>query len=256
MIARRIERRCSTPIVHCCTVASQHARGSACVRMHLRACVCVAVHLPGWITHPKRGARHCTAALGELAPPEGYSTSTHLGFLSCAPSLRVRLRRDRDASARANTETDATLANARADHRRAGRCAVGYELPRALSSPALRTMGVPLLRPRVPHCVPWGAPFATSSTACVTWGAPFTTSSPALSTMGFPFCDLESRIEHCSDSDRCADSCRCADRCAAQPHRFWSLSCNSLVRAVIRRHTQAPHTRTHAPGPPKLTHMH
>ncbi len=36
-------------------------RGRTCV-LHCR------------LTHRKRGARHCTGALGELAPPEGYST--------------------------------------------------------------------------------------------------------------------------------------------------------------------------------------
>ena len=43
----------------------------------LRACV--AVHLLGCIPHTRGGARHGTGALGELAPPEGYSTSTHVG---------------------------------------------------------------------------------------------------------------------------------------------------------------------------------
>ncbi len=65
----------------------------------------------GCMAHHNGGARHCTGALGKLAPPEGYSTSTHVGVLSCGPSLRVRLRRDADA-----------------DHRRAGRRSVGYEL--------------------------------------------------------------------------------------------------------------------------------
>jgi hypothetical protein len=86
------------------------------------------------MAHHNGGAWHCTGALSELAPPEGYSTSTHVGFLSCGPSLRARLRSDADA--RANTETDdaladahsCALADARADHRRAGRRAVGYEL--------------------------------------------------------------------------------------------------------------------------------
>jgi hypothetical protein len=55
---------------------------------------CVAVHRLGRLTHRKRGARRCTGALGELAPPEGNSTSTHAGFMSCGPSLRGRLRRD------------------------------------------------------------------------------------------------------------------------------------------------------------------
>ncbi len=126
---------------------------------------CDTVHLLGRLTHRKRGARHCTGALGELAPPEGYSTSTHAGFLSCGLSLRVRPRSDADAladtaedadtatlantaddapadapadtadaRARANTRAHAhannqnSRANARAEHRRAGRRSVGYEL--------------------------------------------------------------------------------------------------------------------------------
>jgi hypothetical protein len=40
---------------------------------------------------------------------------------------------------------------------------VPWGAPFTTSSIALRTMGLPLLRPRVPHCVPWGAPFTTSS---------------------------------------------------------------------------------------------
>ena len=96
------------------------------------------------MTHRKRNAWHCTETLGELAPPEGYSTSTHVGFLSCGPTLRVRLRSHALAdtlatalaNARANTANDTlaaahanALANARADHRCAGHCAFGYQLP-------------------------------------------------------------------------------------------------------------------------------
>ncbi len=81
-------------------------------RKSVRACV--AVHLWGYMTHRKRGARHCTGALGELAPPDGYSTSTHVGFLSCGPSLRVRLCSDALANTLANTAND-TLADALAD---------------------------------------------------------------------------------------------------------------------------------------------
>ena len=103
-----------------CTVGYLGGTPRKCVRAG------VAVHRLGCITHDNGDARHCTAALGELVPPEGYSTSTRIGFMSCGPSLRVRLRRD----ARADTAVDAR-ANARA-HRRAVRCAVGYEYPRAL----------------------------------------------------------------------------------------------------------------------------
>jgi hypothetical protein len=100
----------------------------------------------GWYGTPQEGRTvYCMGALGELAPPEGYSTSTHLGFMSCGPSPRVRPRRGTDADA--DTSTDAipadahsyALADARADHRRAGhrraghrragRRAVGYALP-------------------------------------------------------------------------------------------------------------------------------
>jgi hypothetical protein len=103
----------------------------------LRACV--AVHLLGCISHTRGGARHGTGALGKLAPPEGYSTSIHVGLLSCNPSLRVRRRSDARAEALAgaladtadDTLTDAFAheQNARTGDRRAGRCSVGYELP-------------------------------------------------------------------------------------------------------------------------------
>ncbi len=103
----------------------------------LRACV--AVHLLGCVPHTTGGARHGTGALGKLAPPEGYSTSTHVGLLSCNPSLRVRLRSDARAEALVgaladtadDTLTDAFAheQNTRAGDRRAGRCSVGYELP-------------------------------------------------------------------------------------------------------------------------------
>ena len=120
----------------------------------------VAVHLLGSMTHPIRDARHCMGTLGQLAPPEGNSTSIHVVLLSCNPSLRVRLRRDARADdARSNARADAladartgaradaladalanttddthadahacALADARAHHRRAGRCSVGYAL--------------------------------------------------------------------------------------------------------------------------------
>jgi hypothetical protein len=146
-----------------------------------RKCVraCDAVHLLGLCgTYHRR----CTTLHGS-ALLEGYSTSTHVGFKSSGPWLRVRLRRDADAyadtstddtlaNALANTSTDDTpadalantagdtpaeslastaddtLADARADHRRAGRCAVGcvsfLECPRVPSSTALRTMECPL----------------------------------------------------------------------------------------------------------------
>jgi hypothetical protein len=106
-------------------------------------CVWLCIFL-GCMTHRKRNAWHCTGTLGELAPPEGYLTSTHVGFFSCSPSLRVRLRSHALAdtlanalgNARANTADDTladahayALGNARADHRCAGHCAVGYEPP-------------------------------------------------------------------------------------------------------------------------------
>ncbi len=53
--------------------------------------------------------------------------------MSCGPSLRVHLCRDALADARANDALADARADAltltRADHRRAGRRAVGYELP-------------------------------------------------------------------------------------------------------------------------------
>jgi hypothetical protein len=52
--------------------------------------------------------------------------------MSCGPSLRARLRRDAYSYADAHT---GALGNIRADHRRAGRRSVGYEL--------LRTAGCP-----------------------------------------------------------------------------------------------------------------
>ncbi len=107
----------------------------------LRACV--AVHRLGCVSHTTGGARHGTGALGALAPPEGYSTSTHVGLLSCGPSLRVRLCSDAPADTADDTLADApadtaddTLTdafaheqNTRAGDCRAGRCSVGYELP-------------------------------------------------------------------------------------------------------------------------------
>jgi hypothetical protein len=105
------------------------------------------------MTYHNGDARHGTGALGELAPPEEYSSSTHVGLLSCGPSLRVRLRSDARAEALAGALADAaddTLTdafaheqNTRAGDRRAVRCAVG-----CVST---------LEYPRVPS-VPWGAP--------------------------------------------------------------------------------------------------
>jgi hypothetical protein len=71
-------------------------RGAPPESAYVRLTLCI---FRGCMPHRKSGARHCTGALGELAPPEGYSTSTHLGFISCGRSLRVRLRRDADADA-------------------------------------------------------------------------------------------------------------------------------------------------------------
>jgi hypothetical protein len=82
--------------------------------------------LLGCMTHHTGDARHCTGAFRKLAPPSGYSTSTHVGLLSCGPSLRVRLRRD--ALAEPLDAHACALANARAGDRRAGRCSVEYEL--------------------------------------------------------------------------------------------------------------------------------
>ncbi len=74
----------------------------------------------------------------------GSTGGVHVGVLSCGQSLRVRLRSDaRAEDARADALADAlantaddTLTdafaheqNTRAGDRRAGRCAVGYELP-------------------------------------------------------------------------------------------------------------------------------
>ncbi len=56
-----------------------------------RVCDCASSGLCG--TSQERRMALQRGALGELAPPKGYSTSTHVGFLSCGPSPRVRLRR-------------------------------------------------------------------------------------------------------------------------------------------------------------------
>ncbi len=80
---------------------------------YVRVTLCI---LGGCMAHHNGDARHCTRARGELTAPDGYSTSTHVGVMSCGPSLRVRLRPDADAlqHARANAEPDDTLADAQA----------------------------------------------------------------------------------------------------------------------------------------------
>ncbi len=118
-------------------------------RMCVRACV--AVPLLGRMTHHDGDARHCKASLSaNWLNRRGTRRVLTSAYVSCNPSLRVRLRRD-------------ALADARAHHRRAGRCAVGCVLPCAPPSAHCSTVVVHHVltprRPRVPLSTPMRSPY-------------------------------------------------------------------------------------------------
>jgi hypothetical protein len=104
------------------------------------------------MAHHNGGAQHCTGALGELAPPQGYSTSTHVGFCHAVHLC---------ACVCAGTPTPApmtpspTLTPARSP-----------TLAPTTVVPAVAPSGMSFFEyPRVPPAYHEGAPFTTSSTA-------------------------------------------------------------------------------------------